>query len=80
MCFDFGGLKYRKDCQQSLLHQSTGTSEPWELKGAVLRIPNFHFSQGPTVVGGGGGGHTYSRGSKINRDIRRPVSGVHIMT
>ena len=37
MCFDFGALKYRKDSQQSLLNQSTRTSEPWELRGAVLR-------------------------------------------
>ena len=42
----------RKDSQQSLLNQSTGTSEPWELRGAVLRIPNFHFSEGPNVRGG----------------------------
>ena len=61
MCFDFGGLKYRKDSQQSFLNQSTGTSEPWELRGAVLRIPNFHFLEGPIVRGG----HTCKRGSNI---------------
>ena len=47
MSFDFGGLKYRKDSQQSLLHQSTGTSEPWELRGDVLRRA--------LMLGGGGG-------------------------
>ena len=52
MCFDFGALK-RKDSQQSLLNQSTRPSEPWELRGALLRIPNFYFSEGPIVRGGG---------------------------
>ena len=33
MCFDFGDPKSRKDSQQYLLDQSTGTSEPWELRG-----------------------------------------------
>ena len=41
-----------KDSQQSLLNQSTKTSEPWELRGGVLRIPNYHFSEGPNVRGG----------------------------
>ena len=35
------------------LNQSTGTSEPWELK-AVLRIPNLYISEGPHVRGEGG--------------------------
>ena len=55
MSFDFGGLKKWKDSQQSLLNQSTGTSEPWELREGVLRISNFYFSEGPNVGGGGGG-------------------------
>ena len=56
MRFDLGGaIKCRKDFQQSLLNQSTGTTEPWELRGAVFRIPtsNFYFSEGPNVRGGG---------------------------
>ena len=52
MSFDFGGQKSRKDSQQSLLNQSPGTSEPWELRGGVLRIPNFYLSEGPNVRGG----------------------------
>ena len=51
MSFDFEGLKIQKE---SLFNQSTGTSEPWELRGAVLRIPNFHFSEGLNVRGEGG--------------------------
>ena len=52
MCFDFGAYKYGKDSQESLLNQSTETSEPWELRGAVLRIPNFHFSEAGLLGGG----------------------------
>ena len=55
MSFDFGGLKIQEGFptipQQSLLNQSTGTSEPWELRGSVLRIPNYYFSEGPNVRG-----------------------------
>ena len=53
MCFDFGALKtYRKDSQQSLLNQSTGTSEPWELRGAVSGSQVSTFSEA-LILGGG---------------------------
>ena len=56
MSFGFGGLRIRnrKDSQQSLLNQSTRTSEPWKLRRGVLRVPNFCFSEGPNVRRGGG--------------------------
>ena len=50
--FDFGGLRIQEGFSTILLNESTGTSEPWELRGAVLRIPNFYFSEGPNVRGG----------------------------
>ena len=49
MCFDFGAPKtYTKDSQQSIENGSSG---------AVLRIPNFYFSEGPMLGGRGGGAY-----------------------
>ena len=52
MCFDFGCLS-RKDTHQSLLNQSTGTSEPVGAQGGHIEDPSFHFSEGPNVRRGG---------------------------
>ena len=54
MCFDFGGLKISEgfsQFSQSLLNQSTGTSETGGAQGSVLRIPDF-FSRA-LMLGGG---------------------------
>ena len=34
-------------------------------QGAVLRIPNFYFSEGPKVNGGGGGGALIKEGPTL---------------
>ena len=64
-CFDFGALKIcRKDSQQSRLNQPTGTSEPWELRGAVLRIPTLYFSEA-LLLGRGGVGPLIKEGPTL---------------
>ena len=43
-----------KILKQSLLNQSTGTSETWELRGPYCGSLISIFSDGPSVKGGGG--------------------------
>ena len=39
MCFDFGVLKRTRPF---VLNQPTGTSEPFEAEGTLLRVPIFY--------------------------------------
>ena len=53
MCFDFGGLQIQEGFSTipfTCIHRDLRTVGA---QGDVLRIPNFHFSEGPNVRGGG---------------------------
>ena len=58
MCLILGAETHRKDFQQSLLSQSTGTSEPWEAQAAYSRTViralllggDPYIKEGPTLL------------------------------